>query len=70
MKRKIITCDVCSKDITHDNKRYKFKMYESTYVNQEESDHNKWNRLDMCEECWKYFLADVRNVRKKMSEED
>lgn len=70
MKRKIITCDICNSDITHSNKRYKFKMYESNYVNQEDWDINKWTRLDMCEECWKYFFASVNNVRRKMSEED
>lgn len=33
MKRKIIECDICYKDITTDNRKYKFKQYESEYFN-------------------------------------
>ena len=32
MEYKVIECDVCHKDITANDIRYKFKKYENSYV--------------------------------------
>lgn len=65
MKRKIITCDVCGADITNDEKRYKFKKYQSDYVNWEEPDWAKWNKLDMCESCYQKFIRFVTTEQRE-----
>lgn len=56
MKVKMIKCDICGKDITSSDIRYKFKQYENSYINYEDFEFTKWSRLDMCEECYKKFL--------------
>lgn len=53
MTLKMIKCDICGKDITNEDIRYKFKQYENSYVNYEDSEFTKWSRLDMCEDCFK-----------------
>lgn len=64
MKLKIIKCDICGKDITNVDIRYKFKQYENSYVNYEDFEFQKWSRLDMCEECYKQLQEFVtRNLR-------
>ena len=64
MKLKKIKCDICGKDITNEDIRYKFKQYENSYVNYEDFEFNKWSRLDMCEECYKQLQGFVtRNLR-------
>lgn len=64
MKLKIIKCDICRKDITNEDIRYKFKQYENSYVNYEDFEFQKWSRLDMCEECYKQLQRFVtRNLR-------
>lgn len=64
MKLKIIKCDICGKDITNEDIRYKFKQYENSYVNYEDFEFQKWLRLDMCEECYKQLQGFViRNLR-------
>lgn len=62
MKLKIIKCDICGKDITNEDIRYKFKQYENSYVNYEDFEFQKWSRLDMCEECYKQLQEFV--IRK------
>ena len=52
MKVKMIKCDICGKDITNEDIKYKFKQYENSYVNYEDFDFTKWSKLDMCEECF------------------
>ena len=44
MKLKIIKCDICGKDITNEDIRYKFKQYENSYVNYEDFEFQKWSR--------------------------
>ena len=64
MKLKIIKCDICGKDITNEDIRYKFKQYGNSYVNYEDFEFQKWSRLDMCEECYKQLQGFVtRNLR-------
>lgn len=47
MKRKVIVCDVCDKEITYE-KHYKFNRYSfPSYVEGRVKD-----RFDMCEECF------------------
>lgn len=65
MKLKIIKCDICGKDITNEDIRYKFKQYENSYVNYEDFDFAKWSKLDMCEECFlKLQTFITRELRK------
>lgn len=51
MKRTIITCDMCGKDITHEGRRYKFKYYNVMHYGR--SEFFKWRKMEMCEECYK-----------------
>lgn len=64
MKKTIVQCDICGKDITCDDVRFKFKIYENTYVNYEDCDWRKWNKLDMCSVCYHLFLDFIENKRK------
>nr|DAO95472.1 MAG TPA: protein of unknown function (DUF4428) [Caudoviricetes sp.] len=61
MKRKIIECDICYKDITRARKKYKFKC------NEELSSFGKTIRertkLYMCEECFNKFQQFVKEER-------
>lgn len=63
MKKKMIICDICGKNITHEDIRYKFKQYENSYVNYEDFEFQKWSRLDMCEDCYKRVIEFVNNER-------
>lgn len=60
MKRKVITCDICEKDITNVSEKYKFKKYENTYVNFDDWECAKWRKLDMCTECYIRFIDFVK----------
>lgn len=51
MKRTIITCDMCGKNITYADTKYKFKRY--NIMNYGRSEFLKWKKMDMCEECYK-----------------
>lgn len=63
MKRKIIECDICYKDITRARKRYKFKCNEELPSFGETL--RERNKLDMCEECFKKFQQFVKEERNK-----
>lgn len=52
MKRKIIECDVCHKDITNARIRYKFKRRNNYLTHFNEPDPPKWDKLDMCATCF------------------
>ena len=64
MRKKIIQCDTCGKDITNDDLRYKFKEYRETYANYDDFEFKKWTRLDMCSDCFSKFIKFV-NLRKE-----
>ena len=64
MKKTAIFCDVCDRDITFDDERYKFKKYENTYANFDDFERNKWTKLDMCKDCF-YDFAIFCEERKK-----
>ena len=64
MKTTIVKCDICSKDITKSDIRYKFKMYENSYVNYEDFEFNKWTKLDMCNDCFNKLQQFVRKPGK------
>ena len=64
MKRKVTTCDICRKDITDARTKYKFKEYESNYVNMEDFEFTKWKRCDMCLSCFFDLLQFVKDKRK------
>ena len=55
MKRKVITCDVCGKEITT-TPRYKFNEYSVAPFFREPVKY----RRDMCEECFKKFCEFVK----------
>lgn len=63
MKKKIIECDVCGADITYDDFRYKFKMRMDTWANFEDLECTKWERLDMCEDCFNDFILFIKQAR-------
>lgn len=52
MKLEMIKCDICDKDITNEDIRYKFKQYENSPVNYDDFEFTKWSRLDMCKNCF------------------
>lgn len=60
MKRKIIECDICYKDITRARKRYRFKCNEKL-----SSFSRKRTKLYMCEECFNKFQQFVKEERNK-----
>ena len=60
MKRKIIECDVCYKDITRARKKYKFKCNEEL-----PSFGQERTKLYMCEECFNKFQQFVKEERNK-----
>lgn len=61
MKRKIIQCDICGKDITNEDIRYKFNQYKYSYF-----EFTKWSRLDMCSHCFSKLIifVNLRNDEK------
>lgn len=68
MKRKIITCDLCGKDITDAKRRYRFKRYESTYANFDNFEWAKWERCDMCHDCYYGLLGFVDKRRRESAD--
>lgn len=62
MKTTIVKCDICSKDITKSDIRYKFKKYENTIYTTFRC--NKWTKLDMCDECFNKLQQFVRKPGK------
>ena len=66
MKKIVIFCDICKKDISHEDKRFRFKKYDSTYINSDDFEWNKWTKLDMCHDCYCDFLAFL--ISKKRSD--
>ncbi len=65
MKRKVVTCDICGKDITGADSKYRFKHYENSYVNYDDFEFNKWTKLDMCDECYEKFCQFVRDGKRQ-----
>lgn len=69
MKAKRITCDICGKDITAADFRYKaktkIKEYEDTYMNQEDFDFTKWKKLDICNLCMFLFWEWAKEREKE-----
>lgn len=61
MKRKIIECDVCYKDITRARKRYKFKCNEDL-----PSFSRERTKLYMCEDCFNKFQQFVKEERNSL----
>lgn len=58
MKRKIIECDICYKDITRARKKYKFKC------NEELSSFSlERTKFYMCEDCFNKFQQFVKEER-------
>lgn len=62
MKRKVITCDICGKDITNSEIRFKFKKYGKILFLSGEYKYKE--KLDMCERCYKRLCRSVREEKK------
>ena len=64
MKETIVTCDICGKNITYQDKRYKFKRYNNSYMNYEDFEWQKWDKLDMCQECYGCFIHFINESKR------
>ena len=67
-RRKVITCDICGKDITYDH-HYKFKNiqmeYPYDYTQRANAQRIKVShRMDMCIECYGEFENYIRDKKK------
>lgn len=69
MRKRMIVCDLCGADITHDSRKYKFKEYDSGYtvdrngVEYENHEYMKflnWKRMDMCMVCMMRLRAFIK----------
>lgn len=69
MRYKIEVCDVCGKDITGEDIKYKFKRYENSYANSDCFEFNKWTKLDMCKNCYKKFFEFVNERRTNINDQ-
>lgn len=66
-KKTMIYCDICGRDISHEDIRFKFKCYGNNYVNWNDfefskwskSDFSKWSKADICKDCYIKFLEFV-----------
>ena len=53
MKRKLIICDVCGREIDKGDARIKAKIREvDSYVNYDFWESEKWKKLDICKRCF------------------
>lgn len=68
MKVKMIKCDICDKDITNEDIRYKFKQYENSHVNYDDFKFTKWSKLDICKDCFLklqgYITGELRKYKR------
>lgn len=66
MKRKIIECDICNKEITEAKERYEFKRYRK-YVFFSKPPEIELRKLDMCEACFSKLqdLCSRENMNEK-----
>ena len=55
MKRKVVTCDICGRDMTKDRFKYKFKEYKYDYR----------HKLDMCECCYNDLIEFMKYKAKE-----
>lgn len=67
MKRKIIECDICHKEITKAKERYEFKRFRK-YVFFFSPPEIELRKLDMCEACFSK-LQDLC-LRENMNEKE
>ena len=52
MRRKVIICDICGKEINKGDARIKAKIREpDSYVNYDLWESDKWEKLDICTHC-------------------
>lgn len=63
MKRKVVTCDVCGKDITDDASRFRFREYGK--VSSFFDVYKYKEKLDMCDECYEKLCQFVREAKRK-----
>lgn len=66
MKRKVIECDVCGRNITRAWQRYKFKRCKyNPLVLFSRPKAPKWSRLDMCQECFHEMQNFIKNAQNQ-----
>ena len=73
MRRRIIQCDICGRDMTTDDNQYRFKrrdirwVWDNSGVCHTSYAKRVWNKLDMCETCYedlKSFILGNNQLRK------
>lgn len=65
MKRKVVTCDICGRDMTKDRFKYKFKEYKYDYNRFDMTDYSGWHKLDMCECCYNDLIEFMKHKAKE-----
>ena len=62
MKRKVIICDICGKEISREDLGIKAKMkIPDSYANQDCYEFERWKRIDVCTVC----VNKIRRTQKK-----
>lgn len=69
-KYKAVICDICKKDITCDDIRFKFKKYENSYVNYDDFEFFKWNKMDVCKDCYEGFVEYICKKKNEVKQND
>ena len=65
MKKTILLCDVCNKEMNAGGKRFKIKFREpDNYFNFDNWEHSKWHKFEMCDDCMEKFQS--RIIRDKI----
>lgn len=66
MTYRVTRCDICNKDVSNADIKYKFKRYENSYANYDDFEFKKWSKLDMCEECYEKLLCFVVDEKMRL----
>lgn len=61
MKKTIIQCDICRREIKPNEDRFKFKHYSIDHMPYGGWDSECWKRKDICEDCFDKFKEFVKN---------
>ena len=61
MRRKVIICDICGKEINKGDARIKAKIREpDSYVNYDLWESDKWKKLDICTHCLNEMIIYIK----------
>lgn len=64
MKKKMVVCDICGREIRPNEDRFKFKHYSIYYIPYGGWVSESWKRKDICIDCYKDFLSFIKNKEK------